>query len=961
MEATNQSTLPAAAVIAVKRNLFTEESNTVEVNQQNNMATLTQPVLSNTSFSPIKTTMGDTDIINQCVTMAKISKPPSSPTSAKPTETSTNESPKMNGTLSPKPYTTSQNKPPKIKLLNRSANVASPVADLNGIEDNNTQDIQEGETLKEKEEAVAVIEPSLETPEDIVKVQQIKIQPDVTSQTLHRPPQQQTQTQQQAYNVEYSSSPSSTTSSLNRENSLDYKDSTGVDLHDFMVKTLKENPRDRLMLLKLERDFTEFIEDKNKTGYKYNQMTSYHRMLVHRVAAYFGLDHNIDNTGKAVVISKTPSSRVPETKFQAYCSREYTDEEISSPKVILPRSASTDEPGAGTPTNSFDSEVVAYSPKHTARSTDSSVLSEKEAAIAVVAARTGGKPGSTPSVTTKRVKPFELQLQGHQGQVHQWDNNVSTPSEAYAYPTEGSSGGSTNPYIANQAILRGPNQPDGSGHVYFNPNYSAQVAYVPGAAGYVAPQPSPQQGNPYAAVYAAYVPGSTGTQASPIVASPGQVPNAQYYMHPSGSIVCVPRQAGNVSDGNVQFMTQQQHQQQQVQQHYQDVANQMNAMNIDNQNSNTRTDNASQQQTQQQLISPTSPSTPTEHPTPAQQQRKIVYVPSPSDQIQQSATAAAAQYTNYPAGYPVQYYQNVVPNYPGYQDTTQVAAATAAVPSNMAQHVTTPQHGALMYQRGGNSFYVPVTAAGGAQAQQQMMLVSGGAGQIINGQKWTDFYTRNNKFSNMDNSTTNEYRKVDASYQQGYAIQQPAHQQNISMAQRPLMQIPANYQQYAYMQGPPKRFMHNQVLGQHFVRPNIPTQKKYRPHHRVSAGNEQIRISRPNSQPSDSSEQNTVGHILEIYDFPDAAVSDQDTIFDAVRNYSSGARILKINSSSSQTSHNSNQVKPTILAIFKSASEAQKALESVKSPYYKLRVSKKSPTHLSTSDYSGHSSKTKPT
>jgi len=27
------------------------------------------------------------------------------------------------------------------------------------------------------------------------------------------------------------------------DNSLDYKDSTGVDLHEFMVKTLKENPR----------------------------------------------------------------------------------------------------------------------------------------------------------------------------------------------------------------------------------------------------------------------------------------------------------------------------------------------------------------------------------------------------------------------------------------------------------------------------------------------------------------------------------------------------------------------------------------------------------------------------------------------------------------------------------------------------------------------------------------------
>lgn len=39
-------------------------------------------------------------------------------------------------------------------------------------------------------------------------------------------------------------------------------------------------------------------------------MTSYHRMLLHRVAAYFGLDHNVDPSGKSVVINKTPSTRM---------------------------------------------------------------------------------------------------------------------------------------------------------------------------------------------------------------------------------------------------------------------------------------------------------------------------------------------------------------------------------------------------------------------------------------------------------------------------------------------------------------------------------------------------------------------------------------------------------------------------------------------------------------------------
>ena len=93
-----------------------------------------------------------------------------------------------------------------------------------------------------------------------------------------------------------------------------------------------------------------------------------------------------------------------------------------------------------------------------------------------------------------------------------------------------------------------------------------------------------------------------------------------------------------------------------------------------------------------------------------------------------------------------------------------------------------------------------------------------------------------------------------------------------------------------------------------------------------------------------------VSHILEVYDFPDNVVSDSDAIFDDVR--SSGARILKIKCSpQSLNMQQSVQQRPTILAIFKCAKEAQSALENIKSPYYKLRVSKKSPTHLSSSDY----------
>lgn len=43
---------------------------------------------------------------------------------------------------------------------------------------------------------------------------------------------------------------------------------------------------------------------------KFPPMTSYHRMLLHRVAAYFGMDHNVDPSGKSVVINKTINTRM---------------------------------------------------------------------------------------------------------------------------------------------------------------------------------------------------------------------------------------------------------------------------------------------------------------------------------------------------------------------------------------------------------------------------------------------------------------------------------------------------------------------------------------------------------------------------------------------------------------------------------------------------------------------------
>ncbi|XP_052578529.1 cAMP-regulated phosphoprotein 21 isoform X8 [Peromyscus californicus insignis] len=105
---------------------------------------------------------------------------------------------------------------------------------------------------------------------------------------------------------------------LSKDCSQEYTDSTGIDLHEFLINTLKNNSRDRMILLKMEQEMIDFIGDSNNHYKKFPQMSSYQRMLVHRVAAYFGLDHNVDQTGKSVIINKTSSTRIQFAPRKAY-------------------------------------------------------------------------------------------------------------------------------------------------------------------------------------------------------------------------------------------------------------------------------------------------------------------------------------------------------------------------------------------------------------------------------------------------------------------------------------------------------------------------------------------------------------------------------------------------------------------------------------------------------------------
>jgi hypothetical protein len=52
-----------------------------------------------------------------------------------------------------------------------------------------------------------------------------------------------------------------------------------------------------MTLLRIEQDMIALVRDTKRTCHRFPAMSSYHRMLVHQVAAYFGMEHNVDQSG----------------------------------------------------------------------------------------------------------------------------------------------------------------------------------------------------------------------------------------------------------------------------------------------------------------------------------------------------------------------------------------------------------------------------------------------------------------------------------------------------------------------------------------------------------------------------------------------------------------------------------------------------------------------------------------
>ncbi|KAL5289953.1 R3HDM1 family protein [Megaselia abdita] len=146
------------------------------------------------------------------------------------------------------------------------------------------------------------------------------------------------------------SNSNSTSGFISRDSSTEqFTDSNGVDLIGFFKETLNKNIKDRNTLLQIEEDLIDLVDEKSRREMRFPAASSYHRMLIHRTAAFFGMDHNVDTeTQTCVIVTKTRSTRIPDIRFNTLLCRELLNDDQPPRKSILKRdSHSFDDPRQG--------------------------------------------------------------------------------------------------------------------------------------------------------------------------------------------------------------------------------------------------------------------------------------------------------------------------------------------------------------------------------------------------------------------------------------------------------------------------------------------------------------------------------------------------------------------------------------------------------------------------------------
>ncbi|KAG0221955.1 cAMP-regulated phosphoprotein 21 [Mortierella sp. GBA43] len=91
--------------------------------------------------------------------------------------------------------------------------------------------------------------------------------------------------------------------------------SSGGHVLDEVLLLALKNRQDRLFLLRLDRKYCDFIQDKSRDHMEFPWLNSYYRLMIHRTADYFGLGRQVDVSHKRIRVFKTEHSTIPTLRF----------------------------------------------------------------------------------------------------------------------------------------------------------------------------------------------------------------------------------------------------------------------------------------------------------------------------------------------------------------------------------------------------------------------------------------------------------------------------------------------------------------------------------------------------------------------------------------------------------------------------------------------------------------------
>ncbi|RUS85369.1 hypothetical protein EGW08_006854, partial [Elysia chlorotica] len=101
-----------------------------------------------------------------------------------------------------------------------------------------------------------------------------------------------------------------------------------------------KSAKDKKTVLAYEKQLIDFCRNEASQVLKMAEASSYDRMIAHRLSAFMGLEHNVDSTGKSVIINKTENMRI--LKITDFIKLDDSEQETKK-KILLKKPASLDE------------------------------------------------------------------------------------------------------------------------------------------------------------------------------------------------------------------------------------------------------------------------------------------------------------------------------------------------------------------------------------------------------------------------------------------------------------------------------------------------------------------------------------------------------------------------------------------------------------------------------------------